>query len=276
MGDFVEQTALEPTGAGRFRAVLSQDWMLWGPAGGYVSAIALRAAGEATHLPRPASFACQYLSFARFAPVELEVTSLREGKRTHALRVDMTQEGRAVLTAQVWAVDEGHAMVHDRVSAPDVPDPDDLPNMEALAPDRPGHAYWKNFERRPVHFDGRNTHTPGEPEIEAWYRFRPCARAADPFVDGARALILIDTFTWPTIYGIHPGDPSPWIAPNLDLYVRFHRDTTSHEWLYECGRADLAEDGLIAASGSVWSRNRQLLASGATQLICRPRPERFK
>jgi acyl-CoA thioesterase len=101
VGDFVAQTALEPIGEHRYRAVLSEDWMLWGPAGGYVSAIALRAAGEASSFRRPASFACQYLSVARFAPVELHVESLRSGRRTEALRVAMTQDGRLVLAAQV-------------------------------------------------------------------------------------------------------------------------------------------------------------------------------
>lgn len=275
MGDFVEQTALEPLGDGRFRADISEDWRLWGPAGGLVSAMALRAAGEVTRLARPASFACQYVSFARFAPVELAVTSLRAGRRTEALRVEMSQEGKLVLSAQVWAVEESRGMVHDRVPVPEVPDPDDLPNMEALKGDA-GHPYYENFERRPIHWHDGREHTPGEPEIPGWYRFRPRARASDPFVDGARAVVLLDTFTWPTIYGVHPEVPSPWIAPSLDLYVRFHRDTTSHEWLYACGRADLAEDGLLAAAGTVWSRSRQLLASGATQLLCQPRPERFK
>ena len=166
-------------------------------------------------------------------------------------------------------------MTMPRVPVPEMPPWRDLPSMEERK-DADGHAYFRNFERRPVHWDGRQEHVPGEPEMQGWYRFRPRARDADPFVDGARALVLIDTFTWPATYGIHRDDPSPWIAPNLDLYVRFHRDTTSHEWLFERGRADLAEGGLIAATGEVWSPNRQLLASGASQLYCRPRPEAFK
>jgi hypothetical protein len=42
------------------------DWEIWGPNGGYVAAIALRAAGAATHLRRPASFACHFLSVGEF------------------------------------------------------------------------------------------------------------------------------------------------------------------------------------------------------------------
>ena len=32
--------------------------------------------------------------------------------------------------------------------------------------------------------------------------------------------------------------------------MRFRRDTRAHEWLYDAGRADLAEDGLITAQGA--------------------------
>ena len=102
MGDFVEQTALEPIGNHRYRALLSKDWMLWGPAGGYISAVALRAAGAASSFRRPISYPCQYLNVARFDSVDLRVESLRAGKRAEALRVSMTQGGKLILTAHVW------------------------------------------------------------------------------------------------------------------------------------------------------------------------------
>jgi hypothetical protein len=79
--------------------------MLWGPAGGYVSAIALRAAGAASSFRRPTSYACQYLAMARFEPVDLAVASLRRDRRSEALRVSMTQAGELIRVAQVWAMD---------------------------------------------------------------------------------------------------------------------------------------------------------------------------
>jgi acyl-CoA thioesterase len=277
VGDFVEQTTLEPIGNRHYRAVLSEEWKTWGPAGGYLSALALRAAAAASSCRRPVSYVCQYVSVARFDAVNLHVESLRLGKRSEALRVSMLQGDQLVLTAQVWAMNESEGMVHDFSDAGEIPEPSTLKSMEELVPGRPLHPFFLNFEQRPVGWIPEDDLTPGAPELRGFYRFRPRAVAEDPFVDAARAVILLDSFTWPATYRAHPSlEPSPWIAPNLDLYVRFHRETTRHEWLYCVARADLAEGGLIAANGAVWGADRKLLASGATQLFCSPRPQQFR
>ena len=65
MGDFAKDT--EPQGAqGRYSAELSRDWEIWGPNGGYLAAIALRAAGCEAAIARPASFAAHYLRVPAF------------------------------------------------------------------------------------------------------------------------------------------------------------------------------------------------------------------
>src|SRR5437763_2649210 len=64
VGDLEEDTAVERVSNGRYRATVSSDWALWGPVGGYLASIALRAAGAHSALPLPASLSCQYLSRA--------------------------------------------------------------------------------------------------------------------------------------------------------------------------------------------------------------------
>src|SRR5271167_4058903 len=108
-----EETAVERVGDGRFTALVHPDWEIWGPCGGYVAALALRAAGAESPLARPASFFCHYLSAAAFAPVELEVTPLRTGRTVLAQRVAMSQEGRPVLEAMVWSVGEVQGLEHE-------------------------------------------------------------------------------------------------------------------------------------------------------------------
>jgi acyl-CoA thioesterase II len=152
VGDIERQTAVEDRGDGRFVATVHADWEIWGPCGGYVAALALRAAGAASHLARPASFFCHYLSVASFAPVDLVVTPLRSGRTVLAQRVAMSQEGRPVLDAMIWSVGEVEGLEHEDVDPPEVPDPDALPTWAELGrgEDRPTMPFWDNFDQRPV------------------------------------------------------------------------------------------------------------------------------
>lgn len=277
MGDFVDQTALEQVGERRYRAVLHPDWMTWGPAGGYVAAVALRAAGAATSFDRPASFVCQYLSVARFDAVELRVATLRAGRRTEALHVAMTQNDVPILDANVWAVGPNEGLEHDYTKPPDVPPPGELKEVRELEPDRPQRGFFQNLERCPIDWTPTEEREARDPVMRAWYRFHPNPADRDRFVDAMRSVILIDGFSWPATWPPHPSDgPSPWIAPNLDLHVRFHHDSRPHEWVLCETRADLAAHGLIGTNGSVWSPEGHLIAAGSSQLFCRPRPERFR
>lgn len=278
MDDFVEATALDRKGEHTWGIRLREDWALWGPAGGYLAALALRAAGEATAFSRPVSLSCQYLRVARFDPVEIHVASLRSGKRSEALRVDLVQDEKLILTASAWATVSGNdGMQHDYAPAVSVPARESLRPYEELYPDRKKHPFLARMEQLPIDPAAEGDRTPREPELRGLFRFRPRAAADDAFVDSARVMLLLDTHAWLSTYPAHPADgPSPWIAPNLDFYYRFHRPTMGHEWLYMMTRADLAEDGLIAAHGEIRDLRGCLLARGASQLLCGRRPEQFR
>ena len=278
MHNFEQATAVERVDEGCFHAQIHKEWRLWWPAGGYVSALALRAAGAASRFKRPASIAVQYLSMAAFEPVDIRVNVMRRGKRTEALQVVMAQKERPVLTAQVWMVGQGDGMVHDNTKMPDVPGPEGLDDMSTLTNGENGDkGFFANMEQRPVGWIPFGDRMPGEPVVQSWYRFRPRTRSLDPVADATRSLVLIDTFSWLSTYGAHPTTgASPWIAPNLDLYVRFHADTTAHDWLFSEMRSDIAKDGLIGAEGTVWTPEGKLAAAGSTQLFCQPRKPKYQ
>ncbi|MEO9971131.1 MAG: thioesterase family protein [Hyphomonadaceae bacterium] len=274
MKSLAQSTALEQVSDMQWRATLTKDWALWSPAGGFLTALALRAAGQATEFPRPISFACQFLRRAVFEPVDLQVTSLRNGRRTQALRIDMSQDDRLILTAQVWVgLAESKGMVHDDTLIAPLCDPDNLPDYNAVYPDDPMPEFFDRFDHRPIDPVKRNDKVIYPAVIEGYYRLVPPERSDDAFIDAGRIMLLIDTYAWLANYPAHPSDgPSPWIAPNLDFYYRFHRSTVGEDWLHMRNEADLAENGLIAASGAVRNRQGQLLARGVSQLICMPRP----
>src|SRR5271169_5332622 len=136
MADFLEDTGIESISGepGRYRAELSPKWAVWGPNGGYVAAIALRAAMAESRASRPASFQCHFLAVGEFAPVDIHVVSIGGGKRAESLRVEIMQQDRLLLAATVWMVTDGlQGYQHDFGAAPQVPGPNALRGYEDLA-----------------------------------------------------------------------------------------------------------------------------------------------
>ena len=274
--DFEQATELSKTADHHYQAILTKAWALWGPAGGYLAALALRAAGESTEFTRPISMACQYFRVARFEAIDLVVTELKRGKRSDALRVDLVQDTRLIMSAQVWAgASDTPTMEHDYVSPVSVPEPIQIPTYETVYPDRPIHPFMARIESRPIDPIADQDQTPRAPELSGLYRYRVREVGSSAFIDYGRAMILMDTFAWLATYPAHPG-PSPWIAPNLDFYYRFHRTMLDAPWLYMHTRAQLAHDSVISAEGEIRNLAGELLVSGATSLLCSNRPEQFR
>ena len=151
MGALDRDTQIEGE-SGEYRARLSRDWEIWGPNGGYVAAIALRAAGLHTAFTRPASFTGHFLGVADFDEVQIAVRSLRRTKRAESLAVSMTQDGRPVHEAVVWAVEAGlEGIEHELATMPDVAAPETLPSLvDRLPSDAPIFRFWQSLESRPV------------------------------------------------------------------------------------------------------------------------------
>ena len=255
--------------SGTFSARLSDEWEIWGPSGGYLAALTLRAAGFRARIPRPVSYYCHFLSPPEFDRVEIEVEELKRGRRSESLAVRMTQGGRDIMFALVRTAANGPGYTHQEVPAPEVEPPEDSTTIERRAEDGSRlFPFWNNVScRRPAAKEGG-----GEPApvIREWVRFEPTPTFDDPFLDAARPLILLDTFGWPAVWMKHRG--VDFVAPNLDTAAWFHRPATAAEWLLVDHQSPVAGDGLIGVSGRVWDEERNLLASGGAQLYSVPRP----
>ena len=285
MGDLGKDTAVELMEAGRYRGRLSQDWEIWGPNGGYIASVALRAAAAHAELPRPASFSCQYLAVGNFDDVDAHVVTTRRTKRAEAVTVELHQGERLLLTAQAWFIDDNHeGLEHDFAQFPaDTPHWSDCPTIpERVAampedPDRPAFVpfnFWGNFEERPtLWYDRWEDRPAGEPFMSDWLRYEPRPDTNDVAVDACRLIVLADTVSWPAATRAYSG-PLPWMAPSLDLNVQFHRFVPESEWLLMAGRADVSTDGLFAFRGEVWSEDKVLLASSSGQCFYRAVPPR--
>jgi acyl-CoA thioesterase-2 len=272
VGDLAHDTEVRPCGDGRYEGIVSRDWEIWGPMGGYIAAFALRAAGAETTHTRPATFACHYLSVARFEPIDVRVETRKAGRTATSQRVEVSQDGRRILDATVWSVGDVEGLEHDETTPPDVPGPDGLPELRDLLPDDapPPFPFWENFEAKPIHFepvwppDG-----PRPARWQEWLRFAPTATFEDPWVDAARCVILVDLPSWPSAHRPHAWKQPPFTAPTLDLSVAFHRPTAGQEWLLCDGAAPLSTDGLFGWTAQVWSAGGRLHASGGGQCLYR-------
>ncbi len=272
MGDLAEDTAVEDLGDGRDRATLSRDWEIWGPMGGYVASVAFRAAGMATPHANPAAFSCHYLGVARFEPVDIRVEARKEGKAASSHRVEVSQDGRPVLDAICWSVADNEGLEHDETTAPDVPGPDELKNLDELVPEdaEPPFPFWRNFDAKPIHFEVEwPPEGPRPAEWQEWLRFLPTAAYDDPWIDGCRSVILVDLPSWPSAHRPHAWKQEPWTAPTLDLNVAFHQPTSGEDWLLCDGSAPLAPRGLFGWTARLWSTSGTLHASGGGQCLYR-------
>ena len=282
MGDLAVDTVVERTGPSTFSCDLSPEWEIWGPNGGYLASVAMRAAGVASGRARPASITAHFVGAGRSAPVEISVEVNRETKVATSVTARITQEGRPLLVAAVWGVDaELDGLEHHTDLRPhEVPDPELLPNTGELLRDQKGpprHGFWENIEQRPTEWiDDWEHREASEPATRAWVRFVPTATFSDPWVDACRSLILVDLDSWPSAIRAHLGELDHF-APTIEVTARFIGSTVNEPWLLSEARAPVATGGLVAAVGQIWTRDRRLVALGGSTLLCRPaarRPDR--
>ncbi len=275
MGDLDEDTRVERVSAGRYRGSVSAAWALWGPVGGYVAAIALRAAGAHSRRPFPASLSCHYLSPARFDVVDIEVECLRTTRNATSLAVRMTQKDTPVLNALVWAVAEDIRGPERPLSVPpDVPGPDEVEEMvldRHLASNTSASAtatgtFWRNLELRTLPATEDHRAVRGC-EVHSWVKFRARAFFGDPWVDACRELVSLDTAIFPAVALALDG--GRYVTLSLDLYAAFHAPPPAEDYLLVAAQSTAAGAGLVSGTSQTWSRDGTLTSSGGSQLMCR-------
>ncbi|MEJ0043318.1 MAG: thioesterase family protein [Rhizomicrobium sp.] len=270
MGKLQEDTALSERD-GRLFVTLSEDWNIWGPNGGYVAAIALRAAGKrapAGH--RPATISVQYLSAGKFEEAEAVVEPARQGRSAWCINVALVQGGRRFLQAQVWTTDRSAGPSVREFAMPDVPEPAALNSYAELYPRASEkHEFWDNFEGKPTRVYTREDPSPNA-TLREWHRYPGFDAGGDVFADCARPLILIDTLLWPAHHRPLPAYPG-YIAPSLDVSVWFHEAPGKTEWLLTDVHTATAGGGLIHGMARVWSQDGRLLATGSSHMLVTPR-----
>ncbi|MEH2549880.1 acyl-CoA thioesterase [Bradyrhizobium sp. AZCC 2262] len=267
MGSLAEDTTVARDGD-RLSIVLTEEWGLWGPNGGYLAAVAMRAAGMAAPKGhRPATYSCQFLSSPRFGAVDLVVTPVRQGRSAWCLNIQMLQGDKLCLQAQTWTTDRhlGPEQTHPKI--PVVPGPNVLKHfMEYVPKPYVTFPFWSHIESRPVDVYPPHARNPDGPRQRVWQRLIGFDAGGDPFVEATRSLVLIDCMQWPTFDRSLPESPS-YTAPSLDLSVWIHKPALKCDWVLIDAHADNASGGLIHGGGRIWSSDGELIATGGSQSL---------
>lgn len=267
MGDLAADTAVDG-GGGRYTGTVSKDWSIFSPHGGYLSAIAFRAAAAESALPRPVSFAAHYLAAPAHDEVTLEVRPLREGRAATSLRVSMTQGDKPILEALVWfAAPNDDAPTHDQAALPDTPGPADVEQWPHHYP----FPFWDRLELRTIDFTGPWQDQPvgSAARWRSWHRFRERATYDDPILDACRYVVLLDCPFWGASSRPHADLGMEWFAPSLDYYVAFHQAAPQREWLLMDCVAPVLTDGIGGGQAQLWSDDGRLVATAGQTILWR-------
>ncbi|MCA3585159.1 MAG: thioesterase family protein [Methylocystis sp.] len=254
-----------------YLAELVSHWDIFTPNGGYLAAVAYAAMDAEKALPIPASFHCHYLRSAVHGACEIAVEALRRSRTAEVLRATLSQNGKPVLIATASLLAENvEGFEHRFADYPAPPRPDALESYDTLAYDIAAEpVYWRNVDMRPVRF--RHTPDPFDPVYQAWLRLKAAELPLSDRAAVARLLLWADLAPYSSLAASIDW-ANRWVAPNLDLYVQFHALPKTTPWLLIDGVAPIASRGLVGATTRIWDEEGRLVATSASQLICRPNP----
>jgi Thioesterase-like superfamily len=237
------------------------------PNGGYLLALATRAALGAVEHPHPLAVSAHFLAPPATGPADLEVATLRAGRSLSTARVTLAQDGRPLLEALVSA---------GRLQPDGPPDwqraagPPQLPPVERCLPGRaegPGRMRINILDHLDVRLDpatagsfmGRPS---GRLEMRGWVGFHD-GRPPDPLA----LLQAVDALP-PTSFEL---GVAAW-APTVELTV-YVRGLPATGRLSCAARGQLWRDGWFDEEVEVWDASGRLVAQ-SRQLAGarRPRP----
>ena len=258
-----DDTRLEALGDGRYRAVVSDRWVLaLACQGGLLAALAARAGTAELGPDQP--LRSIHGVFARpvaAGPVEISVEIVRRGRSMSQVRASVAPEGGEVgfEALAVFGVARPKGFSFTELTAPEVPDPDGCPSFRDPPPPEAGVdwdgplPFWRDV------LDGRAARgTPpwidgpeGPAEVVDWFRFE----AGDPIgpdgrLDPLALLVMADVMPGAVFQG-QPRRTERIFAPSVDLGVQLFGPATPG-WILAHARAHHAGDGYASAEMALW------------------------
>jgi hypothetical protein len=246
----------------RFAAEVKPGWDIGGNAnGGYLMAIAGRAMAEAVGRP-PVTLTAHYLRPAPAGPCEVEVTTVRSGRRFATATATLTMASGQVLQLLGTFGDQtpgGPSLTREHPV--DLPDYDDC-EVPPPPADGPGPEMMRRLavRIRPGDEGFRIGRPSGNADIRGWFAF-----ADHEPIDAIGLLLVADAFP-PPIFNTEL--PMAWV-PTVELTV--HVRGVPEPGPLRCWfRSRFIHDGLLDEEGEIWDSTGKLVAQ-SRQLALYPR-----
>lgn len=99
MGNLNLQTLPRPVRGNQYEIELHPDREVWGPNGGYLSPILLRAVGLHANKDVPVSYCGHYLRVPSFGSAQITVDCVKDGKQAAAFQVQLRQSDNLMTQA---------------------------------------------------------------------------------------------------------------------------------------------------------------------------------
>lgn len=261
-GHFSDATAVRSIGDDRYAATVHEGWDIGGNAnGGYLMAIAVRAMTQTIGRP-PLTVTGHYLRPAPPGECEIDVTTIRTGRRLATASATLSMNGKPTLTLLATFGDQAPGGPSRQMSEPVV-----LPAFEhsaapPAATEGPAPELMNRIDLR-IHPDDVGFRL-GEPsgiaEVRGWF-----ALAAEEPIDAIALMLAADAFPPPVF---NSGLPVAW-APTVELTVHV-RGAPAPGPLRCAFRSRFIHDGLLDEEGEIWDSTGTLVCQ-SRQLALTPR-----
>lgn len=244
--------------------------------GGQVVALAIAAACRTVRDKLPNSLHAMFLRGGdNTRPIRLRVDNLRDGRRFGTRRVTASQDCRVLFEAMISFRAGFAPLVRHSVPMDDaIPSPDALPETaldEALAGSE-GERFMNRLrwvpgvEMRPFGIGG--AFRDGQPLRRIWFRMPLAAQLADTAGHLPLLGYLTDYGLAGTVLAAHiAATERRLIMTSLDHAVWFHRPARVDDWLLYDMISPHAEGGTGLATGHIYDRHGQLVASVAQEAL---------
>jgi acyl-CoA thioesterase len=252
---FRDATSVEAISDGLWSGNLAENWDIVGNTnGGYMQALAARAAGEAAGGRYPVSVTGHFTRPGHTGPVTIETEVVRSGRRFSVVRARMLQDDSIVLETLGTYLDpaaENSTSLLSDVPPPNLPAPEDcvraLPATDApFPPPLLGEIDLRIDPESAGAFLGQPS---GKALVEGWFRLNN-NESLDPFT----LIFTADAFP-PTTFSANL--PIGW-TPTLELTVHV-RVPRAKGWLRCQFQSHFITGGFIEEDGLFWDDTGRLV-----------------